>query len=142
MLTVVVAFYGMSAISSWLFFLLGRRWWATLLRAFRHQERLHGPSPGLRRQMTTVSSILLGVSFGTHRAHGQDGRDRVKRHTAGQSSCVGYVPVEHCLSEMNIVLAISRSHPDVSTFSECLEVYYRANYPMVSPRHAHAQHLN
>ncbi|XP_034231685.1 gustatory receptor 5a for trehalose-like [Thrips palmi] len=98
----VVVFYTMAAINSWLFYRLGRRWWAALLRAFRVQDRRQGPCPGLRRKIFAISSLLLGVSF-----------------------------VEHSLSEMTAVVGLSRAHPNASSFSECLELYYYANYPMV-----------
>ncbi|KAE8741585.1 Gustatory receptor 41, partial [Frankliniella occidentalis] len=97
----VVVFYGLSAVTSWLFFRFAR-YWGLLLRAFRAQERHLGPCPGLRRKVVFITVLLLGVAF-----------------------------VEHGLSEMEITLNLRRSHPNASTFSEYLEIYYSANYDML-----------
>lgn len=57
-------FYLMSALTSWLFIRLSRRW-GRLLFAFRRQERRHGPSPGLRHKLNFIACLVLGVSLGT-----------------------------------------------------------------------------
>ncbi|KAK3927242.1 Gustatory receptor for sugar taste 64f [Frankliniella fusca] len=97
----VIMFYGLSAIASWLF-LRFARYWGLLLRAFRAQERHHGPCPGLRRKLVSITGVLLGVAF-----------------------------VEHGLSEMEIVLNLRKAHANASTFTEYLEIYTAANYDMV-----------
>ena len=61
--TVVVVFYALSAVTSWLFVRLARHW-QPLLRAFRFQERRHGACPGLRARLICISLTLFVVSFG------------------------------------------------------------------------------
>lgn len=60
---VVVVFYVLSAVTSWLFLRLAR-YWQVLLRAFRFQERRHGACLGLRARLRCISLTLFVVSFG------------------------------------------------------------------------------
>ncbi|KAJ1523353.1 hypothetical protein ONE63_001222 [Megalurothrips usitatus] len=97
----VVVFYLLASVMSWLFVQLGRGW-ATLLGAFRAQERQHGVSPGLRRRLTLITGVLLSLAL-----------------------------VEHSLSQMQNISAVLHARPNASGFGEYFEAYYRGQFPMV-----------